>query len=149
MILPSYQHSSFSPLAVSSLHSYQMAELTSCFLAVGLNIFLGLFFRASAKGYRSISSWREEKEGALPRHHTGSTAQVHFMDGPSRSASIASQKTGYGFGRQGEKAANLKGTCELCSFLCQTTDAMVFPVLGFMISKPVESLTRYAPSSKV
>lgn len=80
-----------------------------CLLLAGLNIFLGLFFRASAKSHRSISSWREEKQGALPRHNTGSTAQVHFMDGPSRAASMASQKTGYGFGRQGEKAANLKG----------------------------------------
>jgi len=90
-----------------------------------LNMFLGLLFRASAKSHRSILSWREEKQGTLPRHNTGSTAQVHFMDGPSdmsRAPSMASQKAGYGFGRQGEKAANLK---------------------GFMISKPVESLPRY------
>ncbi|KAG8217787.1 hypothetical protein J3R82DRAFT_5949 [Butyriboletus roseoflavus] len=107
-----------------------------------LNMLLGLIFRESAKQRRSIKAWRAGPQDTLPTHlppaanlnrsatstsgqsYTSSTVyeekgrdHAEFVD--ARSASRA----GYGFGRQGEKAAGMK---------------------GFLISKPLESLPRYA-----
>jgi len=88
-----------------------------------LNILIGLIWRQSAKSKRSITSWREHKKGDFPRNmeyrpSLSSIFEKHDKD------SFRSSRSGYGFGRQGEKAAALK---------------------GFLISKPVESLPRYAP----
>jgi len=91
-----------------------------------INIIIGLVWRETAKSKRSITSWREQSKGVLPeytpRFSSVFASEKHF-DGESRSSSRA----GYGFGRQGEKAAALK---------------------GFMITKPVETLPRYAPKSR-
>ena len=106
---------------------------------------LGLIFRESAKSYRSITAWREEAKGILPTTTTEkpiftsnslsrnlqkdpfSTPRVTIVrhdtsvsDAPSWSST---EKVGYGFGRQGEKAAGLR---------------------GFILQKPEESLPRYA-----
>jgi hypothetical protein len=108
-----------------------------------VNMLLGLIFREKAKDKRSITFWRAEAKGILPTHldnrpvfvnatpafgGTEKIAQDFGGANTFRSMSDASSRAGYGFGRQGEKAAGLK---------------------GFMISRPVESLPRYAakPSS--
>lgn len=92
-----------------------------------LNIFLGLIFRESAKWRRSLTSWREQdqntKGGILP---TSQVPRPLVMSGGSsgswdkereayggdayRSGSLSSQKSGMGFGRQGEKGALSRGT---------------------------------------
>ncbi|KAH7914028.1 hypothetical protein BJ138DRAFT_1144757 [Hygrophoropsis aurantiaca] len=109
-----------------------------------LNMLLGLIFRESAKSRRSITAWRDESKGVLPTAHITTPVDLNraasSSSTPSFSSSIYAEKTrdlaefgagrsnsgraGYGFGRQGEKAAGLK---------------------GFLISKPLESLPRYAP----
>ncbi|KAF8801601.1 hypothetical protein BYT27DRAFT_7341777 [Phlegmacium glaucopus] len=115
-----------------------------------LNMFLGLLFRESAKPKRSITSWRAEAKGVLPTSQDNRPVFVNInpVSSPFSSASektissphimrqdtIASdqgswrstEKTGYGFGRQGEKAAALR---------------------GFILQKPVESLPRYMTPS--
>jgi hypothetical protein len=64
-------------------------------------MFFGLIFRASGKSKRSILSWREEKKTIIP-------TSVRFGD-KSDASTLGSSKTGYGFGRQGEKAAVRNG----------------------------------------
>ncbi|KAI0636443.1 hypothetical protein C8Q77DRAFT_1092769 [Trametes polyzona] len=100
-----------------------------------VNMLVGLVFRERAKAKRSILSWRAEAKGVLPSHRdmrptfarpaSASFVSSMFKGGekPQAQAGEFGQK-GYGFGRQGEKAAGLK---------------------GFLISKPLESLPRYAP----
>jgi len=104
-----------------------------------LNMILGLIFRESAKTKRSIMSWRAEAKGILPNdtrppflNAAPSFVSSVFSGSPEKEEEptsefgtwrSASNKAGYGFGRQGEKAAGLK---------------------GFLISKPLESLPRYA-----
>jgi hypothetical protein len=98
-----------------------------------LNMFLGLIFREKAKEKRSIRVWRGEKKSVLP---TTLDQRPTFQNSPSFVQSVFSDKTfapsfersdsrgaGYGFGRQGEKAAGQR---------------------GYLISKPLESLPRYA-----
>jgi len=108
-----------------------------------LNMFLGLIFRESAKAKRSITSWRAEVKGVLP---TSQDNRPVFVNNSSASAAFSppsekppyimrqdttasdqgswrsTEKAGYGFGRQGEKSAALR---------------------GFILQKPVESLPRY------
>ncbi len=121
-----------------------------------INMLLGLVFRETAKSYRSIRAWRAEARGILPSGtdkrpiFTKSTPAVskifsnhprgQSISGPrvtvvrhDTSASEApswrsTEKVGYGFGRQGEKAAGLR---------------------GFILSKPEESLPRYMAHSPV
>ncbi|KAI0273504.1 hypothetical protein BC834DRAFT_212006 [Gloeopeniophorella convolvens] len=92
-----------------------------------LNMFLGLVFREHAKSKRSVRGRKESKAAVLPMH-TGDTGASNFrsslfggkkVDDSEAGASPA----GYGFGRQGEKRAGLK---------------------GFMINKPKETAPRYA-----
>lgn len=101
--------------------------------AVGcLNILLGLIFRESAKDKRSITAWRSESKGVLPsvRDIRPQITRVSssFIQSEKASSDFGGRtptaaNLGYGFGRQGEKAAGLK---------------------GFLISKPLETLPRYA-----
>ncbi|CDO68623.1 hypothetical protein BN946_scf184996.g54 [Trametes cinnabarina] len=101
--------------------------------AIGcLNMLIGLIFREKAKEKRSIMSWRAEAKGVLPTHKdmrppfarpASSFVNSIFKSNDKSQPDEFGQK-GYGFGRQGEKAAGLK---------------------GFLISKPLESLPRYAP----
>lgn len=105
-------------------------------------MFLGLIFRESGKTKRSITSWRAESKAILPTIHdprpvfvNASPAFTHHdsYTGPeyNEKAKVASEfgsirstdKAGYGFGRQGEKAAGLR---------------------GFILQRPEESLPRYA-----
>ncbi|KAG9217910.1 hypothetical protein PLEOSDRAFT_1114213 [Pleurotus ostreatus PC15] len=101
-----------------------------------LNIVVGLIFRQGAKSKRSVTSWREKRKNLLlPTTAKIGPVSVDLKPAVSNAASFANgifsgEKKGMsradtlGFGRQGEKAAALK---------------------GYMISKPVESLPRYAP----
>jgi len=104
---------------------------------------VGLIFRESAKSKRSVTSWREKAKSAIPTHVGGInispvTSSVlssappsfvtHLNTGSSNGTSIPDKEkfASFGFGRQGEKAAGLK---------------------GYLISKPVESLPRYMPKT--
>ncbi|RPD56341.1 hypothetical protein L226DRAFT_538090 [Lentinus tigrinus ALCF2SS1-7] len=97
-----------------------------------VNMLLGLF-RERVKHRRSIMSWREEAKGVLPTHkdlrppfaRPSSTFMGRVFNRGENNASPGAGLRGNGFGRQGEKAAGLK---------------------GFIITRPVESLPRYAQS---
>jgi len=139
-------------------HRVDTFTLVSAFFLFSLgclNVLLGLIFRESAKSKRSATEWREHTKSVLPTYtgssnvpptaasppppsfvshlHTGSSMGSH---GHSKGASSWSYEkgssdekekyTGYGFGRQGEKAAAMQ---------------------GYLLSKPVESLPRYAPKA--
>ena len=118
-----------------------------------LNMLIGLF-REKVKRKRSIMSWREEAKGVLPTHKD---LRPQFMRPTStfmgkvfnRGDNNASPETGFrgnGFGRQGEKAAGLKGASVLLP--CRTCDRDTYShrSAGFIITRPVESLPRYAQS---
>ncbi|KAF8630260.1 hypothetical protein AX17_005446 [Amanita inopinata Kibby_2008] len=124
-------------------HHVDTFTLVSAFLlfSVGcLNIFLGLIFGASVRAKRSITSWRDAAAATLPSYTPNSMGSRNlsppsFVSGlilgdKAGSSSAASgnppSKAGMGFGRQAEKAAGLR---------------------GYLISKPLESLPRYAPRS--
>ncbi|KAJ6559225.1 hypothetical protein DFH09DRAFT_1247999 [Mycena vulgaris] len=120
--------------AILSHHVDEFSLVAAFFLfAIGcLNMFAGLIFRQSAKSKRSITSWREHAKSALPTHVAGvdirpvATAAPSFVSSVFKNEQKApgDAKAGYGFGLQGERAAGLK---------------------GYFISKPLESLPRYAP----
>ncbi|KAG2350082.1 hypothetical protein BDR05DRAFT_902073 [Suillus weaverae] len=133
--------------AVLSQHVDDFTLVAAFFLFVlgCINMFLGLLFRESAKSRRSITSWREDAKGVLPTTNLRPAANLDLNRSGSSSSGQSSasstmyeektrgvtefgaarngSRAGYGFGRQGEKAAGLK---------------------GFLISKPLESLPRYA-----
>jgi len=131
---------------ILSHHTNPFTLVSAFFLfSIGcLNMLLGLIFRESAKAKRSILSWREQAKAVLPinidkRPFNGQPPSFasSVFNSPAggnkhmeEAATWKSGESGYGlgFGRQGEKAAGLK---------------------GFLISKPLESLPRYAakPSS--
>ncbi|KAG8722498.1 hypothetical protein FRC09_006191 [Ceratobasidium sp. 395] len=122
--------------AVLSHHVPTFALVAAFFLfSIGcLNILLGLIFRASIKPRRAILSWKN-KAPALPTHVERAATVVSAA---SDIYSSFSSKKGYsdqhdekaaggnglGFGRKMEKAAEAK---------------------GIFISKPMESLPKYAP----
>ena len=92
---------------------------------------LGLVFRESAKDRRSLLSWRAEAKGILPKTADLDSSKRYVFTGkggsePFVARSLSTNKTeksagygwgedvkhewtGYGFGRQGEKAAGMKG----------------------------------------
>lgn len=116
--------------SVLSQHVDDFTLVAAFFLFVigCLNMLIGLIFRESAKQRRSIRAWRAGPQDTLPTHlapaanlnrsatstsgqsYSSSTvyeekSRDHAEFGDARSASRA----GYGFGRQGEKAAGMKG----------------------------------------
>jgi len=125
--------------AILSHHVDDFSLVSAFFLfAVGcLNMLLGLIFRESAKDKRSLTSWRSESKGVLPIHNPSVSGAPSLL-----SATVVNEKgrlsdhsdtfvggfkiekAGYGFGRQGEKQAGLK---------------------GFILQKPEEVLPRYVP----
>ncbi|KAK7441773.1 hypothetical protein VKT23_009204 [Stygiomarasmius scandens] len=126
--------------AVLSHHVDDFTLVSAFFLfSIGcLNILVGLIFRQGAKSKRSVTSWRDHAKSALPTHVAGVDVRPVMNHGATfvsnvfsekdrtstASDSTSSSKAGLGFGRQGEKAAAMQ---------------------GYFISKPVESLPRYAP----
>jgi len=140
--------------AILSHHVSSFTLVSAFFLfSLGcLNMLIGLIFRAKAKPRRSITAWKERAKDVLPPPVLGGFEKgmdfsravgvepPRFMSnifdtpnhiprndtgdsGVSRSTTGTS-RSGLGFGRQGEKAAELK---------------------GFLLTRPVESLPRYAP----
>ena len=112
--------------AVLSHHVDEFSLVSAFFLfsIACLNILLGLIFREKAKAHRSITSWREQyKDDSLPTTSLGPPRQLMMSTGATavswdrdaagaetaRSGSLSSQKSGMGFGRQGEKAALARG----------------------------------------
>ncbi|KAJ7079959.1 hypothetical protein B0H15DRAFT_890994 [Mycena belliarum] len=120
--------------AILSHHVDRFSLVAAFFLfSIGcLNMLVGLIFRESAKSKRSITSWREHGKNALPTHVAGVNIRPVASAAPSFVSSVfkgdekapGEAKIGYGFGTAGERAAGLK---------------------GYLISKPIESLPRYAP----
>ena len=93
---------------------------------------LGLIFREHARTKRSVTSWREHGKSVLPPsvHRAASSASTLYglaSSEKSRSNGLGDRFAGYGFGRQGEKKAALR---------------------GFLVSKPVEALPRYSPGKR-
>ncbi|KIK74856.1 hypothetical protein PAXRUDRAFT_835869 [Paxillus rubicundulus Ve08.2h10] len=123
--------------SVLSHYVNEFPLVTTFFLfSIGcVNILFGLIFREKAKDKRSILSWRERGKDVLPTHVrgmdvrpvTGAVSSVFSGSGKvgdlTQQPSDAPSRLGLGFGRQGEKAAMLK---------------------GFLITKPLESLPRHA-----
>lgn len=82
-----------------------------------LNIVLGLIFRERAKDKRSVTTWKSESKGVLPstrdmrpkfaRPSSGFVSAL--FTGSSEKTKVEDHRAGFGFGRQGEKAAGLKG----------------------------------------
>ena len=98
---------------------------------------IGLIFREKGKTKRSVTSWRDHAKSVLPppvQNVARAASSASTLWGPTFSEKKGSMKdlgarfAGYGFGRQGEKEAGKK---------------------GFLISKPVEALPRYAPRARV
>jgi len=121
--------------AILSHHVDNFNLVAAFFLfSVGcLNMLLGLIFREEAKEKRSITSWRSESGETLPTHSKFASAPSFISSTYSDEKSpnndehvggFRNEKAGYGFGRQGEKQAGLK---------------------GFTLARPVEALPRYAP----
>jgi len=121
--------------AILSHHVDKFSLVSAWFLfSLGcLNMFLGLIFRDSAKDKRALASWRSEAKSVLPTHNAKLSSSSSFL---SRSyhdekrpesdefGSDNGYEKGYGFGRQGEKQAGLR---------------------GFILKTPEETLPRYAP----
>jgi hypothetical protein len=128
--------------SVLSQHVDDFTLVAAFFLFVigCLNMLIGLIFRESAKQRRSIRAWRASPQDTLPTHlppaanlnrsatsasgQSFTSSTVYEEKGPDEFGAIRNaSRAGYGFGRQGEKAAGMK---------------------GFLISRPLESLPRYA-----
>ena len=97
-----------------SHHVDEFSLVSAFFLfSVGcLNMLIGLF-REKVKHKRSIMSWREEAKGVLPTHKD---LRPPFVRSPQAFTKMDDDDVyghrGNGFGRQGEKAAGLKGTSD-------------------------------------
>lgn len=149
--------------AVLSHHVDEFSLVSAFFLfSIGcLNILLGLIFREKAKVRRAIASWRETDE-ALPRTSltsgprpfltaartggSGTSAWDEKGAEATRSGTLLSQKSGMGFGRQGEKAALARGAYipPLCqASLNNLADLPMFA--GHTLTRPQEALPSYAP----
>lgn len=145
--------------SVLSQHVDDFTLVAAFFLFVigCLNMLLGLIFRESAKQRRSIRAWRAGPQDTLPTHlppaanlnrsgtsssgqsYTSSTVYEEKGRDPEFGAARSASRAGYGFGRQGEKAAGMKGSS------CPPSSSHDNNRLsGFLISKPLESLPRYA-----
>jgi hypothetical protein len=127
--------------AILSHHVDHFSLVSAFFLfSIGcLNILIGLIWRESGRAKRSVTSWRETTKDVLPKvrdlrptmissppppsFHSLSKS-VDEKDSYDSEASV--NRVGYGFGRQGEKAAANR---------------------GYLITRPVEALPRYVPKA--
>ena len=135
------------------VNSFTLVSAFFLFSLGCLNMLIGLIFREKVKPRRSLTAWKERAKDVLPPPVLGGFEKgmefsravgvepPRFMSnifdtkpiprndtgdsGVSRSTTNTS-RNGLGFGRQGEKAAELK---------------------GFILTRPVESLPRYMPKS--
>lgn len=99
-------------------HHVDTFTLVSAFFLFSLgcvNILVGLIWREKGKSRRSITAWKERAKDVLPtRAVDGLEKGIEFgrnvFAQHTRNDSVSSTaKSGLGFGRQGEKAAALKG----------------------------------------
>jgi len=124
--------------AVLSHHVETFAMVSAFFLfSIGcLNILMGLLFQGKGRYKRSLSSWKEVSKPILPSvsdvRPTFTSVASSFtsrsgggdMEEKTHNLGFGRQLESYGFGNKSEKAAGLK---------------------GFLITKPLETLPRYAP----
>ncbi|KAI6137108.1 hypothetical protein F5141DRAFT_1209428 [Pisolithus sp. B1] len=111
-------------------HYVRVFPLVTAFLlfSVGcLNILVGLMFREKVKDKRNILGWRERRKDVLPTVALGGlTSRDRDEKGIACTSPVpshsASSRSGMGFGRQAEKAAEMK---------------------GFLLTKPVASLPKH------
>jgi hypothetical protein len=112
--------------AILSHHVDTFALVSAFFLfSIGcLNILVGLIWRERAKSKRSLLSWRDKPVSVLPTHVAPTSVRVDVQTEPTLGRFMSTRtvnekveeedgrgsKAGYGFGRQGEKAAALKGS---------------------------------------
>ena len=150
--------------AVLSHHVDEFSLVSAFFLfSVGcVNILLGLIFRESAKARRALAAWHDRYKGAgdvlptaRPKSPSGPRPLVMsaaawdkeheaYGEGASRAGSLSSQKSGMGFGRQGEKAALARGAClPLYDVRVAGADEQAFA--GFTLQRPAEALPTYVP----
>jgi hypothetical protein len=134
---------SFTRIGASILsHHVDDFSLVSAFFlfSIGcLNMFLGLVFRESAKEKRALASWRSDSKAALPTYNpklagTASFLSSTYADDKGRhsddfAGGSVAEKAGYGFGRQGEKAAGLKGTFCHCIAMAKLVLILTFLAL--------------------
>ncbi|KAI0830239.1 hypothetical protein BC628DRAFT_1357030 [Trametes gibbosa] len=126
--------------AVLSHHVDKFALVSAFFLfSLGcVNMLLGLIYRETAKARRSRAAWRARFEGvevlpttAPPRQLVMRSPTLSEKDAgaeTSRAGSLSSQKSGMGFGRQGEKAALAR---------------------GYTVTRPEEALPTYVPKRTI
>ena len=103
--------------SVLSHHVDDFALVSAFFLfSIGcLNILIGLIWRQSAKIKRSLTSWKDGKS-VLPTHVGGvpvkpvMTGVSSLYKGSEKGEHPEPTFAGYGYGRQGEKAAAARGT---------------------------------------
>jgi len=120
--------------AVLSHHVETFAMVSAFFLfSIGcVNIFMGLLFRGKGRYKRSFTAWKDNKSVLPSISDIGRPNAIltsnSFVSGVSEIGEKAKMGFGrqldsYGFGTKGEKTAGLK---------------------GFLITKPLETLPRYA-----
>ena len=128
--------------------------------AIGcLNILLGLVFGAKAKQKRSIRSWRSDSDDVLPPVGGGrppftrpdSSYVASFFKSSEKqdfgATHVNGGTPGLGFGKQGEKAAGLKGTYSTTTTRLELANGCGHHS-GFLISRPLESLPNHSAHSQ-
>ncbi|KAF8525703.1 hypothetical protein JB92DRAFT_3235598 [Gautieria morchelliformis] len=136
--------------AVLSHHVETFAMVSAFFVfSVGcLNILLGLIFREKGRYKRSLTSWKDSSRSVLPKvspdvrpvftsppptfvsnlyknnSPTQDANRMSDLEEKTKTMGFGRQLESNGFGAKGEKAAGLK---------------------GFLITRPLETLPRYAP----
>ncbi|KAJ3553406.1 hypothetical protein NM688_g3630 [Phlebia brevispora] len=114
-----------------------------------LNILLGLIFRGSARGRRSLFSWRNEGKNILPttdyrppfaRPQSGFVSSL--FSGTRADDAGMPEKRGDGFGAEGERKSRLRGAYRRSLPIQQFAYAP--RILGFSIGKPMEAAAKYA-----
>jgi hypothetical protein len=134
----------------------RVKQNTDMFALGCVNILAGLIWRQSAKNKRSVTTWREQEKNVLPTHDAGFSSRSTVSSFGDKNGDIgddslfisSSGKSGMGFGRQGEKAANMRG-----NLFFSTYHFVEFPYSfsfsGYIISPPMETLPRYIPPPSV
>lgn len=144
----------FQMLIGASILSHHVDDFTlvAAFLLFALgcvNALAGIVFRDAARRKRSITAWRERGRDLLaqardmrPEFKRPASTFMHGVFGGGSEKVDEFGRTGFGFGRQGEKTAGLKGMSHLTTCSGGRANEMR---TGFLISKPLETLPRYAP----
>ncbi|KAF7314247.1 hypothetical protein MKEN_00897200 [Mycena kentingensis (nom. inval.)] len=138
--------------AILSHHVDSFTLVSAFFLfSIGcLNILFGLIFRESAKSKRSVTSWREHAKQSLPTHVAG----VDVRPVASAGASVVSGVFGAKEEKGGFRREWVWAQWGACGWIegCVRHQTCISVELkeraGYLISKPLESLPRYAPGKR-